>query len=157
MKRRNLTIIAILLSTAIIASAFASLDINPNSQKIKVGKTGQYNIVLKTDVIGATALQWSTSDPTILASIGGQPPGQFGTFNFNSNGKTQVFKLDVTPQANVVVGKTYHVKIQFLDTVGDVEAIVTGDVIPTPELATGVLLAAGLIGLFGVVRYKRKD
>ena len=156
MKRRNLAIIAILLSTVIVASALSTIDINPKSKKIKIGKTGQYEIILKTDVIGLSKLDWETDSPDILASIGGQPPGQTGSFDFNSNGKTQVFKIDVTPQAGAVVGKTYHVKISFLNTNSEVEATVTGDVVPTPELATGLLMITGLVGLFGIARFKRK-
>lgn len=43
MKIKSLAIIAI-LSMAVVASAFASLDISPHTKNIKVGTTGHYTI-----------------------------------------------------------------------------------------------------------------
>lgn len=141
---------------AVVASAFASLDISPHTKNIKVGTTGHYTIHLNTDNIGPNALQWSTSSPDIIAGINGGPQSQIGTFNFVSTGNPQTFTLDVTPQTGVSVGQTYKLHVQYLDQSGDIEAVVTGDVVPTPELATGILISAGLIGLVGIVRFNRK-
>jgi hypothetical protein len=155
MKSKSIAIIAILMM-AVGASAFASMDINPHTKNIKVGTTGHYTIHLNTDNTGSGSLQWSTNSANVNAGINGGSQSQFGTFNFVSTGHPQTFILDVTPQAGVILGQTYHIHVQYLDQSGDIDAVVTGDVVPTPELATGLLVTAGLIGLVGIVRFNRK-
>jgi len=57
------------------------------------------------------------------------------------------------------IGKTFYVYGEGSTATGTRLRIVhvTAQVVPTPEMSTGVLMSAGLIGLVGITRYRRKE
>lgn len=154
--KKAIGILSVLLLMTGVAIAYAELTIEPNTQNIDVGDTGTYTVTLDTSDVGPTALQWSTSNPKILARIGGGSFEQFGSYAFDSVGGVQTFTLEVQPQDGATLGTTYHIKVRYLDLEGEVAAMVTGDVVPVPEVSTIALTSMGLIGLLGLVRIQRK-
>lgn len=145
---------ALLLMTG-LAVAYADLDLDPLTQDINVGDTGTYTVTLETDDIGSVALQWSTDSSLVLARIDGVGSfAQFGSYPFSSTGGVQTFTLEVQPQDGVTLNNVYHIKVRYLDKEGEVSAVVTGNVVPVPEIATLGLVGTGLIGLVFLRRKK---
>lgn len=156
MMRKTIGILSAILLMTGIAVAYAVLTVDPFTQDINVGETGTYTITLNTDDTGSAALQWSTSDPLILASINGAALATDGTYTFTSTGVDgQTFTLNVQPQDGVTIDQSYEIEVDYKGGPGrKVKAIVTAGVVPVPEIATAGLVGAGVIGLVALRRRK---
>ena len=158
MVRRELTVAFVLLLMVSVAFAYSELRVSPRTQEIKVGTNGTYTVTLDTDS-GNGSLHWDTNSPNILARIGGV--GTFkknGFYDFTSTGVDgQTFTLEVQPQDGVTINQKYKTTVTYKNQLQEAEATVTASTIPTPEPATIVTAAVGLIGLVSLVRYRKKD
>lgn len=166
MNKKSITILAILL-TAGIAAAFitAQLDISPAQQDINLGATGLYTLTLTTnaDAIGGT-LNWATDSPLLIANINGVPASQVGIMPISAHSVcsgspqscTQTFTLEASPQSGITSG-LHSVTVTVLNRALVAKAMVSGGINPVPEVPTGILATAGLIGLVGLVRYRKKN
>ena len=150
--------LVMLLSTAMIASAGSTVTVNPLNQQINIGSTGTYTLKLDTTYTGVAHLSWDTDNAFVVASINGKPLAQTGQFDFTSTGGVQTFTLVAKPQSGITVGDETDILISFSQG-GSItaKASATAGVIPAPELSTVTLMSAGMIGLFGLVRIKRRD
>lgn len=159
MMKKTIGILSILLlMTGVASAAFAELAIDPNTQNINVGETGIYTITLNTSDTGSGMLQWSTSSPLILARIG--TTGSFaegGSLSFdNTPSVDQTFTLEVEPQSDITLNSMYEVEVDYKGgPMRKIRAIVTGEIVPVPEIATVGLVSAGLVGM--VLLRRRKD
>jgi len=150
---------------AITASAYAQLTSDPMKQEIPVGGNGSYILNLTTDYTGAGGLGYLTDNSSVSARLRELPSGTFtslgqsGGLSFTSTGGSKLFELDVHPQSGVQIRKEYNISVYFLEGTKprwwNIKAVVTAGVVPVPELATVVLISAGLVGLVGIrKRYK---
>jgi hypothetical protein len=150
--------LVMLLSTAMIASAGSTVAVNPLNQNINIGSTGTYTLTLDTTYTGPASLKWDADSAFVVASINGQPLAQTGTYSFTSTGGVQTFTLEAKPLSGVTVGTETDILVAFSQG-GSItaKASASAGVIPAPELSTVTLMSAGMIGLFGLVRIKRRD
>ncbi len=162
--RKVLILIAMLVSTAVLAAAYAELTVDPDEQEILVGDIGEYTLTLNTDQAGDRQMSWDTGTPVILARVGkaddieDQTLSQTGSYNFDSSGADgQEFKLHIKPTDDAEINEHYDVSIAFGSGAWHIGALVTATVIPIPELSTIALTSAGLLGMIGLVRTRRKD
>lgn len=175
MRKSIVTLMTMLLVIGIAAAAtYADLSIDPKTQTIDI--TGSpnpvktYTVTLETDDPAGSdgALVVNTDDPAIWAEIGDTTPDvRSSIYPFTVAGTpdangiiTMTFSLYATvDEANEasVNNENHAIKVKYFDTEGEVIAMVTGRLDPIPELSTSILTAAGMVGLFGLVRLKRKD
>lgn len=153
--RKIIIPLIVLLSAVSLASAGpAVLDVTPLTQDIPVGTTGTYALTLTTTVAGA--LSWDTGTPLLSASIDGAPAGQTGSIAVGVG--TSAHTLSVTPLSGITIGTPYDIDLSHTQGGGvTAKATATAGVVPIPELSTVALMSAGMIGLFGLVRVRRKD
>lgn len=174
MRKGMITLMVALLVIGIAAAAtIAELTISPKTQTIDI--TGSpnpvvtYTVTLKTnDPAGsAGSLDISTDDSAVWAKIGGTPTSQFSSHSFTVAGVpdadgviTMTFSLSATvDEANEasVNNENHKIRVKYQDKYGETLAMVTGGVNPVPEVSTGILMSAGLIGIVGLSRFRRKD
>lgn len=167
MYKKTLTILAILLTVGIGAAAFitAQLDISPAQQDIDIAAVGTYTLTLTTnaDAKGGT-LTWQADDPALIANINGAPVTQTGSMIIPTSSTcsgtplscTQTFDLKASPQSGITTG-LHSITVTAFNQVGVAKAMVSGGVNPVPEIPAGILTATGLIGLIGLVRYRKKN
>ena len=160
--RKVLILIAALMLPA-LAMAYAELTVDPDEQDIVFGDVGEYTLTLNTDETGAKQLTWDTGTPVILArvgkedDVGDQTFTQTGSYNFDSTGANgQEFILEVKPTDDAENGEHYDISVAYGATAYNIKALVTATVIPIPELSTIALTSAGLIGMIGLVRWRKE-
>ena len=168
-KRRIISVLSVLLLIVGLASAYATLVVAPLTQNAVIGGAAvPYTLTLVTDETGAKSLTWMTSDPSIIAVIGpvGGPYaayGQSGNYNFVipaggcPSATPCTFDLKVKATAGATVGQQYDVTSWYGTLPFTIKAVATGSVVPIPEVSTVILTSAGLIGLIGLVIFRRKD
>lgn len=175
MVRKELITLMVVLSVIGIAAAatIAELTISPKTQTIDVTPSPNpvvtYTVTLKTnDPAGSPGeLSVSTDDSAVWAKVGGTPTSQFSSHPFTVAGVpdsdgviTMTFSLSATvDEANEasVTNENHKIRVKYQDKEGETLAMVTGNITPVPEVSTGILMSAGLIGLVGLVRFRRKD
>lgn len=164
MVKKIAAIIIGIISLSVIAMAVAQLTVSPDTvQNIDVGSIGHYTLTLttSTDAKGGS-LHWHSDSALIWAGIGAAPTGQTGdksiTMSSTCSGGvcTQTFDLQVQPQSGITLDVVHDITVDYLDQHGVAKAMVTASGNPVPEVSTVLLMTAGLIGLVGLVRYKRK-
>lgn len=167
MQKKSLAMLSILL-TAIVGAAAVGyvLTVNPLSQEIPVMITKDYTVNFTTNgaCSGTVAtpcgtLTWDTSDPLLFASIDGAAAGQTGHIDIVSwSAGTQSHTLYATPQSGIVLGdRDITVAFSLTNAPAHVKASVTAGAGITPEVPTGILATVGLVGLVGLVRYRKKN
>lgn len=146
----------------------AQLGINPLEKDIDIETVGHYTLTLTTnvDVDSSGQLTWKTDDQNITAGIDAAPSGQSGSITISKSstcvGSPQVctatFDIQVKPLNGITPNTAHSIILSAFNNTntGEMTAVVTAGINPVPELATGILMAAGLIGLVGLVRYKKK-
>lgn len=145
----------------------AQLGLNPLSKDIDIGTVGHFTLTLTTNVnANGGQLTWQTDDPLILAGIDAVPSGQSGSLTISKNSAcagspqicTATFDIQVKPQNGITANTDHSITLSAFNNqnTDKVTATVTGGINPVPELAVGILMTAGLIGLIGLVRYKKK-
>lgn len=166
MAKKIAAIIIGIISMSIIAMATSQLTVDPDTVKnIDVGTVGHYTLTLttSTDAKGGS-LHWHSDNSLIWADIDAAPTGQFGDKSITASSScsgspqvcTQTFDLQVQPQSGITINVVHDITVDYLNDQGVAKAMVTASGNPVPEVATGILVSAGLIGLVGFVRYKRK-
>lgn len=158
-KKAMMAVMAVLVVLFMVGTASADTTITLDSltKDVPIGGTVDFTVTLSSDTNGS--LQWDVAIPAdpITAKIA---PGAFaksGNVGVTVPPNVQIFTLTVKAEDGAVVGQKYKVKVKYFNTEQDLEAMATAGTIPTPELSTSILTAAGLIGLIGLVRYRRKD
>lgn len=164
MVKKIAAIIIGIISLSVIAMAVSQLTVSPDTvQDIDVGAIGHYTLTLttSTDPIGGS-LHWHADDAKIWAGIDAAPTGQTGDEPITTSSTcsagvcTQTFDLQVQPQSGITLNVVHDITVDYLNDHGVAKAMVTASGNPVPEVSTGLLVTTGLIGLVGLVRYKRK-
>lgn len=161
---KSFIILVCLMSTLIIASGSADLDIDPfGVQDVPKGSTFIYNVTLNgTD--STDILHWYSNDSNLTVRMREIPGGlwtdynQSGNINFTYSGGNipKYFELETFPDVNMP-NKRVDITVWGYETpMGIAKAAVTGSVNVTPELSTIALMSAGLLGLIGLIRWQRK-
>jgi hypothetical protein len=160
-KRLSFVVISLFVMIG-AASASDSLEISPNTQNINVGTYGYYVVTLNASE-NISTLNWDTQTALINASLkdGGSyatdaPAGSIG-ISYIGNSGPMTYDLRVMPLSGVTLHTEYNIVVAGKNVTGVAKASVSGSVVPVPEVATLGLVSAGLIGLVGLTRYRRKD
>ncbi len=156
--RKAILLVIALISTVTLASAWAQIDVDPKSLDIPVGGIGTYTLTLNTSDVGKQDLTFITSNESILARFG--TTGDFketNTMKIDSMTGNQTFTLQIQPQDGVTTGQAYDVSVIFGKIPLNIKAVVTATGGPVPELSTGLLMTAGLVGMIALVRRQRRD
>lgn len=165
-KRVTMVILTMLIATG-IASAADQIAVDPSTVlDIDVGAIGHFTLTLKTsaDAKGGN-LDWASDNSLIWAGIDGAPTGQFGVKAISTSSTcsgtpqicTQTFDLQVEPQSGITLNEQHDITVTYKNAKGVAKAMATASGNPIPELSTIALTSAGLIGLIGLVRFRRKD
>jgi hypothetical protein len=175
MRKIEMALLGLLLMGGLaVAATFAEITISPNSQTIDISGSPNpvvtYTVTLLTDDAAGDPgeLSISTDDSAIWAEVGDSTPDQqFSSYPFTVAGTpdaddiiTMTFTLYATVDEAVetsVNDELHKIRVKYQDKEGETLAMVTGRINPIPELSTVLLTSAGLIGLIGLVRIKRKD
>lgn len=141
------------------ASATDQITVNPDTTlDIDVGTVGHYTLTLTTNIDPIDGrLYWESDDSLIWANIGDAPVDIYGDMTITTSstcsgtGKSQVctqtFDLQVEPQSGITLNEQHDVTVTYENINGVAKAMATAGTIPTPEVATVILVASGLIGL----------
>lgn len=150
MVKKMITIAAILMTLFVgVAYAAATLTLDDLNKNVPIGGSVHFTVTLNTDTAGE--LKWYSASP-ITATIDGVSGG---SMSIASAGET-THDLEVFAPGTAVKGHVYKVKVMFLDEEAELEAVATGSVEPIPELNTMALTSVGIIGLLGMVMFKRR-
>lgn len=168
MNNKMLVVMAMFLSVFVVgtmsASASADIFIHPDDATINVGVSP--NAV--SPPLEAEFVDWSTSGSTTYkvvvnrTSDGAEPVGCSVSGTITSTDQTVTLPGCKIPASDI--GVAYHVYARADCPTGRCEGTtrsrdltVDAPIIPTPEMNTMALTSMGLIGLIGLVRYRRKD
>lgn len=168
MTKETIMILIVLLSMTGIASAGSNLNLLVDTKEVQIGNsTGtDFTVLLNTSHNGPGRISWNTDDEPLEAKIDGA--------NFSESGEIQVVTdknveqshiLTVRTTRGATVGQEYSVYLNYCFGNGGksecesekAKAKAEATVLPTPELSTAVLMSAGLIGIFGLVRIRKKE
>ncbi len=161
--RKSLIMVLAVLLLAGAASAGSTVTLPVDTKNVAIGGSTNFNVVLNTSFQGPGTLNWVTGDPAITATLDGGAPATSGHINVNTaKNVEQAHTLTVAIGSGAVVGQEYIVDINYCHGNGkcedeEIKARAEGTVIPTPELSTVALMSAGLVGIFGLVRIRRKE
>ncbi len=161
--RKSLIIVLAVLLLAGAASAGSTITLPVPTKDVAIGSSTDFNVVLDTTHQGNGTLNWETSDSAITATLNGGTLATSGHIDIVTVKKVpQSYTLTVAVGSGAVVGQEYSVDINYCYANGKcdngkIKAKAEGTVIPTPELGTIVLMSAGLVGIFGLVRIRRKE
>lgn len=149
---KKMTTIAIVLMTLFVGAAYAAATIGLDdlNKNVPIGGSVHFTVTLNTDTAGD--LKWSAANPPISATMDGDSSGSISV----SPGET-THDFEVFADTTAVQGKVYKLKLIFLNEEQDIEAVATGSVEPIPELNTMALTSLGVIGLLGMVMFRRRD
>jgi hypothetical protein len=157
-----ISLMAMIIVASAVSVVWANLNISPNKLEVNVGAYGYYTLTLDSDR-DINALNWNTNSDSVVASIDGGSgyPADLkdGTVDINylANSGKKEYKLRVMPISGSVIGSEYGITVSTpYDEAGLARAKVTGSLAPVPEVPTGVLMSAGLIGLICLIRFQRK-
>ena len=161
--RKNVIILSIVLIAMFAGAASAANDINilPTIGDPNVAADGTINIPVGSDAYASVGLEvdytnWpSTGNSNYQVYITDDSPG--GGIVFDTG--IQTFLISHAQPIHWLVPsdttKTYTINAN--GRFAKLHASKDAPINPTPELSTGVLMSAGLIGLVGLTRYRRKE
>lgn len=160
-KKAIMVVAMVIMSMVGIAAAWATLNINPYTQDIDLNTYGYYVLILDSSN-NMNALDWSASDPAIVASIDGgagyPADSQIGATSlvpgYVGGSGPQNYNMRVMPKTGSVIGDKYDVTVTGINAYGVAKATVTGTVGPIPEPVTFASLS---IGMFGLLMLRRKS
>ena len=146
------------------ASAGYNLTLPVKDKEIPIGGETTFAVILTTDPgITNGTLAWEVVDGApISAKLDGASFASSGEISVDTDTLVPVtYTLTVQTVSGAIVGAVYEVYVSYCkeDTCEDnrVRASATGTVVPTPELSTGILSTVGLLGLFGLVKFSKKN
>lgn len=148
---KKIITIAVVLMTLFIGGAYAAATIGLDAlvKDVPIGGDVTFTVTLDTDTTGD--LLWSTQSP-LTATMDGDSSG---SISITSTG-VSTHALKVAAGSGAVVGQKYKIKLIFLNSEQDIEAVATAGGVPVPELSTSILTATGLVGLLGMVMFRKR-
>lgn len=149
---KKIMAIAVVLMTLFVGGALAAATIGLDKlvKDVPIGGDVHFTVTLDTDTAGD--LEWHAASP-LIATMDGDSSG---SISISSPG-VSTHDLKVSAGSGVVVGQKYKITLIFLNTAQDIEAVATAGGVPVPELSTSILTAAGMIGLLGMVMFRKRD
>lgn len=154
--------VSIVLFSMGTASAGTQLTVDPSGTlDIPFGEEGEYTITLTTDYTSGT-LYFETDNENLYAKVvyEGSLPACFansGSVELDNIDGSKVLTLIVFPSEHIETHQVYETTLMFYNENNVAKAMVTAGSNPVPELATILLVSAGLIGLLGLVRRRRSE
>lgn len=150
-------VLAILLATG-TASA-TSIVPDQEVKNVPIGGSVSFTLTLTSSYTESGTLTWQVfNSPPITASIDGAAIGAFGTTPSFAviAGVPQTHTLTVYADATAVPNQLYDIQVNYLGQNLILRAMTTPAVDPIPEMNTMALTSVGMIGLLGMVFYRRK-
>lgn len=155
----TVTFVLVALLTVGTASA-TSLVPDSEVKNIPIGGSVSFTLTLNPSKTESGALTWEVfNTPPITASVDGAAIGATGTTpSFAvSAGVSQTHTLTVYADSSAVEGQLYDIQVNYLGQNLILRAMTTPAVNPIPETSTMALTSVGVIGLLGMVMFRRRD
>lgn len=156
-----ISMLALLVSLTGIAGATGSITVDQLKKEVPLGGTTVFKVNATSADIQHGIIKWDTESPLITGNFTGTNYTQNGSSDVVSLMGNDYFLFTVKVNPNAQVGKLYNIPLSLYTQDGvqqlKLQGLVTAGVVPIPELNSGVLISAGLVGLLGLVRLKRKN